>query len=38
MEFPQGKFSDYDLKVKTNLGESTYEVKVDGIYPTTKKI
>jgi len=38
MELPQGKFSDYDLKVKTNLGESTYEVKVDGIYPTTKKI
>lgn len=37
IEWPQGKFPDYDVKAKMkDWGEFTYEVKRDGIYPNTK--
>ena len=37
IEWPQGKFPDYDVKAKMKSGnEITYEVKRDGIYPNTK--
>ena len=37
IEWPQGKFPDYDVKAKMKSGnEITYEVKRDWIYPNTK--
>lgn len=37
IERPQGMFPDYDIKVKLkDWRETTYEVKRDGIYPTSK--
>lgn len=37
LEIPQWKFKDYDVRIKTVWGkEITYEVKYDGIYPTSK--
>ena len=39
IEWPQGKFPDYDIKAKMkSWAETTYEVKRDWIYPTSKCI
>lgn len=35
-EEPQWKFSDWDMKLKSEAGEFTVEVKTDNIRPTTK--
>lgn len=35
LEFPQGKFKDYDIKINTPLWEETYEIKLDLQAPET---